>query len=70
MPLKGHTRIRLAHTLPIVDDLYQTLTRVLYEQADIRRTRVYSVLQQLLYSARRPLDHFPGRDLIGDVVGQ
>jgi len=70
MPFKGHTRIGLAHAFPIVDDLYQTFPRVLYEQADIRSTGIYGILHQLLHGAGWPLDHFPRRDLIGDVVGQ
>ncbi len=70
VPLKSHSRICLTHALPIVDDLYQTLPRVQYEQADIRRTGIHGILQQLLDSACRPLNHFPRRDLIGDVVGQ
>jgi len=70
VPLKGHTCIRFAHALPIVDDLYQTFPGVLYEQTDIRRAGIHGILQELLNSTRRPLDHFPGRDLIGYVVGQ
>ena len=70
MPLESHAGIGFAHALAVVDHLDQGFTGIVHNKPDLIGPRVYGIFQQFLYSAGRPLDHFAGRDLVGDVIGQ
>ena len=66
MTLESHPGIRLAHTLAIVNHLYQRASGILYEYLYISSTGIHSILHKLLDDRRGTLDHLSCRYLVGN----
>ena len=70
MGLDGEPEFVRRHTDAIIGDSDQPLAACLELDGNARRLSVDSVLNQLLYRGRRPLDHFAGCDAVDDVRWQ
>src|SRR5204863_1136585 len=67
---QGELRVPAAHPFAVVAHPNQGLAAVLDLDADPPGARVEGVFHELLHDGRRPLDHFPRSDLVGDLLGQ
>ena len=67
---QGELRVPAAHPFAVVAHPNQGLAAVLDLDADRPGARVEGVFHELLHDGRRPLDHFPRSDLVGDLLGQ
>ncbi len=70
VPFEGHACVGLAHALAVIDDLYQGFAAFGYKELYFGGPCVDCIFQQFLHRAGRPLDHFSGGDLVGDIIGQ
>ena len=70
MPLERQHGIIAHHAASIICDLDQLFSARLHADLDPRRARIQSVLEQLLHHGRRPLHHFAGGDLVGNLLGK
>ena len=68
--LKTKPCIAVRHSASIVDNLYQSATRILHNQLYLSGTRVEGILQKLLHCRRWTVNHLTGRNLVGNTVGQ
>ena len=67
MPLDRQLRVFRLHALAIVLDADLFLSAELHVNGDSARAGVDRILDELFDDGSRPLDHFAGRDLIGEV---
>ena len=70
VPLEAQPRVVGRHADAVVLDADETLAAVFDGDGDPGGGGVDGVLDQLLDHRGRPLDDFPGGDLVGQVVGQ
>ena len=68
--LECQQRIVARHPRSVVPDLDPLLAAVFEEDLDRARAGVDGILDELLDSRCRPLDHFSGRDLIHELGGE
>ena len=69
MPLKAHAGIGFAHAAAIVHHLHQGFAGIGHKQFDFGSAGIHGIFQQFFYGAGRPLNHFAGSDLVGNIIG-
>lgn len=70
MTLKREHRIIAHHAAAVIDNTNESTATRFDFHADVGRTSVERILQQFFHDAGRPLDNLPGRDLVGNGVGE
>ena len=68
--LEGQHRVVAQHAAAVVDDADQAAPAGFDFDAQIGSAGVERIFEQFLDHRRRPLHHFAGRDLVGDLVGK
>jgi len=69
VPFQREPHVLRAHSAAVVDHLDQAGSAAGQPDRYIGRARIQRILDQFLKSARRPLDHLPGRDSV-DKLGR
>ncbi len=70
VPLKAHAGIGFAHAGTIVNYLYQAFARIVDIQFDFCSAGIHRILQQFFHGTGRPLNHFTGSNLVGNIIGE
>ena len=70
MALEGQQRVVAVHALAVVGDADESAPACLDLDADAIGAGVQRVLQQFFDDRGRPVHHFAGGDLVGNLVGK
>jgi hypothetical protein len=70
MAVERKHRVLASHSVSVIAHLDQRLATLFQVDPDPGGGRVDGVLDQLLHGGGRAFDHFAGRDLVGNGIGQ